>query len=754
MSRKCSVSSANLILSERVQRCVQHLVLLCLALGTAEDVHGITNGTVLPSNVAERTGFVKLEVVDHNPRRAVDRELWRYVSGNATYNGAPIQSCYSPSIWSQCTGAPAPYANRGDESCTGTAAAGSGSDPNCSQPILDKCIADLRASEDFVCASAAVNPNIEEGNCTGAIISSSSLTNETWILTAAHCFYSVGPLYTLNSPIKHPQARVIGPLNKFVANPSESTVFIHPDWKTDPDWFDPPDLALVKVKRHVNVYDSTGGILKEFRRTILTGSSDYLRWTVDNLKGIYNRSVACGVHHWVSCGRAKNLTSDGRYVVVNGSDWLGGAVYEPGDSGGPHLVLREELGTPEGISHFPEHGILVGVVSGPAVGTSLSWAKPCPCDYYAASTYSIRQWVDQTVGTGVIRFINTPQQVNAVAAVDIDADGLPELMTAFDKAGIYLSPDGTNPGGGGSSARVYPGPAKLDTLTPFQRGVIAAFYNEQTGQSWGIYRSPDGQNVGGGGQTTVEYGGAARVEAMTIHKGSVLTAFYNVNTGQPWGVYLSPDGKHLGGGGNTKHAYAGQGRVDSLVSYAGGVITAFYNPSNKNSWGIYASPDAINLGGGGATQNVYSGQARVEKMIAYKSGVVTAFYNPHAGSSWGVYYSPDARNLGGGGSTKAVYTGSARVEHMIALNGGVLTAFYNPGSKSGWGIYFSPDGQNLGGGGATVKVYGGKKRVLALLPFRGGVVAAFEAGDIYFSPDGSNLHGGGATTRMYPVATP
>ncbi len=57
---------------------------------------------------------------------------------------------------------------------------------------------------------------------------------------------------------------------------------------------------------------------------------------------------------------------------MEGNKWINGAHYEHGDSGGPVFVLGEVFGTPEAAKLFAEHGIVVGVVSGPAVLESLS----------------------------------------------------------------------------------------------------------------------------------------------------------------------------------------------------------------------------------------------------------------------------------------------------------------------------------------------------------------------------------------------
>src|SRR5205085_11614186 len=101
---------------------------------------------------------------------------------------------------------------------------------------------------------------------------------------------------------------------------------------------------------------------------------------------------------------------------IDGSSWIGGAHYEPGDSGGPLFILSSKLGTPEGSREFARHGILVGVISGPAVFESWSWAYPCPCDYYGTATYPLQNWIESIVGSGVVQFVVESVEVRTMAS--------------------------------------------------------------------------------------------------------------------------------------------------------------------------------------------------------------------------------------------------------------------------------------------------------------------------------------------------
>jgi hypothetical protein len=186
---------------------------------------------------------------------------------------------------------------------------------------------------------------------------------------------------------------------------SISAVFIHPDWEGDPNWFDTPDIALVRVDQHIPVLDSAGNIIPEFNRTVYVGSASCINHIHYNPE-IYNRSSVCGFggSDELTCGDAKGLKVRNGYVVIDGSAWHNGAHYAGGDSGGPHLILSRTLGTPEGRGLFARYGIIVGFVSGPAILESWDWNLPCPCDYFGTGTYSLQPWIENIVGSGVINF--------------------------------------------------------------------------------------------------------------------------------------------------------------------------------------------------------------------------------------------------------------------------------------------------------------------------------------------------------------
>lgn len=111
------------------------------------------------------------------------------------------------------------------------------------------------------------------------------------------------------------------------------------------------------------------------------------------------------------------------------------------------------------------------------------------------------------------------------------------------RSGVYWSPDGNNPRGGGRTIRVYPGGAGVIKIIPFKGGVLTWFENN------GVYYSPNGRNLGGGGATANVYPGTARI--LNVQLLYIRGDYHIATTFSNGYTYYSPDGRNLGGGGNT-----------------------------------------------------------------------------------------------------------------------------------------------------------------------------------------------------------
>ena len=162
---------------------------------------------------------------------------------------------------------------------------------------------------------------------------------------------------------------------------------------------------------------------------------------------------------------------------------------------------------------------------------------------FDSSSYALERSDFEIVGKTVIRTLENGSKVtvyygNYKPTNIVIYNG--EVITAFEGAGIYRSPNGYNLGGGGSTYTVYTGSQNVVAMVIYKDSVITAFSGK------GIYRSYDGKNLGGNSGSTVRiYNGNQLVRRMEIvdHGNVVRTTF------EQGGVYESPSGTHLGGGG-------------------------------------------------------------------------------------------------------------------------------------------------------------------------------------------------------------
>lgn len=266
------------------------------------------------------------------------------------------------------------------------------------------------------------------GACSAAVIVASQSRNESWLMTAAHCFYGASWRF---QQIRRPEPLGVSLPDHGVASVS-STVFVHPSWAndSDPTWYDNLDIALVRIASYVPVQDDNGDDIAEFRRPIYVGGRDYLHdLPPDN--GFLDRGAYCGYGGTgtLLCGLAENLEEDDGYVVVDGAQWIGGtgagrlwSKFRGGDSGGPFFVWNANLCSggerPSASDNqavataMARHGVIVGVVSGPDAKN----AWDAEVDSYATGTFGLRDWLDATVGPDIL-FTVDPNACDAGMAV-------------------------------------------------------------------------------------------------------------------------------------------------------------------------------------------------------------------------------------------------------------------------------------------------------------------------------------------------
>jgi hypothetical protein len=238
----------------------------------------------------------------------------------------------------------------------------------------------------------------------------------------------------------------------------------------------------------------------------------------------------------------------------------------------------------------------------------------------------------------------------------------PGVLTAFTDGTIYLSPDGTNLGGGGKTTKSYAG-AIVATMIAYQTGVIIS-YNDDFGS---IYYSADGTNVYGRPATQLQGNGTdSPPQSMVVYGNQVLTAYWE-DTGES--IYLS-NGTNLQF--QQVASFSGSAYL-TLVPYGANAVMAVVEDWQTHVTTVYNSTDGQNPGvAQGNTTQVYAGANTVLAMIAYQAGVVTAFNDGTA------YYSPDGQNLKGGGKTIQVCNAVPSQICLLAWNGGIYAGFPNP----------------------------------------------------------------------------
>jgi hypothetical protein len=234
-------------------------------------------------------------------------------------------------------------------------------------------------------------------SCTASILKTSKITNDTWLLTAAHCFYKVDS----NDFGVHKVGTSFNIEVEYGANlgstiAAASTVHIHPEWASNVDggfgiWYDQPDLAVVHFSAYVPVMNEDGLEYVEFSRPFFSGV----------MKTYEGRDVGVfGAKGGLRWARGKFDMSTKGYVAIDGSDWkTQDAVIEHGDSGGPWLYRN---GGKSSSNEYIMDGVILAVTSGGNLDASpTSWP---PVDFFAMGLSRPPQtdWITSTTGNVAI----------------------------------------------------------------------------------------------------------------------------------------------------------------------------------------------------------------------------------------------------------------------------------------------------------------------------------------------------------------
>ena len=215
------------------------------------------------------------------------------------------------------------------------------------------------------------------GSCTASILKSSQVTNDAWLLTAAHCFYEVDDWdYGVHDVGSNYSVQVAYGVNLASAAAASASVFIHPDWDAHVDggwgiWYDYPDVAVIHFREYIPVKNEDGLDYVEFTRPFFSGV----------MKDIAGKDAGVfGAKNELRWARGKFEMSTNGYLVIDGSDWrTPDAEIEHGDSGGPWLYTD---GGESSSDDYIANGVIIGVTSGGHFDISpTSWL---PADFFAA----------------------------------------------------------------------------------------------------------------------------------------------------------------------------------------------------------------------------------------------------------------------------------------------------------------------------------------------------------------------------------
>lgn len=218
--------------------------------------------------------------------------------------------------------------------------------------------------------------------CTATVLKTSKITNDAWLLTAAHCFYSVDKYdfevhrvgATLSVSVD------TAPGRPGTAMDADSKIYVHPDWDRNVDggfgiWYDHPDVALVHFKQYVPVVNEYDTEYQEYTRPFLASTTE--RYEGDDV-GVF------GARDELRWARGTFKESPNSYLVIDGNDWAtADAEIEHGDSGGPWLY---STGGESSAERYVVDGVVVGVTSGGFPDPSaFAWL---PVDSFAANLSS------------------------------------------------------------------------------------------------------------------------------------------------------------------------------------------------------------------------------------------------------------------------------------------------------------------------------------------------------------------------------
>lgn len=251
--------------------------------------------------------------------------------------------------------------------------------------------------------------------CTAAILKSSKISAETWLITAAHCVQSDAWL-EVHYGANLGRSRVV----------FSPRVYVHPDYEGEGST---PDVALVHINEYIPVLNERSYEYLEFTRPYFSGS----------MAEISGRDVGVfGARDALRWARGAFDKKDDDKVEIDGGDWrTEDAVVEPGDSGGPWLYTR-------GGESSSEEYIMDGAVIAVTNGGNRDWGMDSwhAIDVYGTglSGTNVDAWIRNKTNDGVSRVGDLPFERPSLLQVSRSGtDGwIPLIRTARNAGEVFI----------------------------------------------------------------------------------------------------------------------------------------------------------------------------------------------------------------------------------------------------------------------------------------------------------------------------
>ncbi len=270
------------------------------------------------------------------------------------------------------------------------------------------------------------------GRCTATLLYTSEITQESWLVTAAHCFSHINAgAFFVTRHASTPLAEIAH--SRGTTDAIASTVHVHEDWLNNGGhtaWFGPSDVAFIHVNEYIPVVASDGRDLGEYHRAIYTGPADAIaapnRW--ESSEWIHDSNAFCGRGNgglW--CDKLTNLWFSpnfrNEFLQLPSAAWANSRAqppFEPGDSGGPLMIYSRRFSSrPWQLSRRGDleatiaDGVVLGVLQGPTVFCDYIQNGNCnPLDGLATHFEGMSSWIRSLPRGSLVPMISAPTTVS------------------------------------------------------------------------------------------------------------------------------------------------------------------------------------------------------------------------------------------------------------------------------------------------------------------------------------------------------